>query len=128
VEYTGRFLESLLIDSRQELLRIKRLLAALEGCTGITAPSYRERVQGGDSTPAAQRRLELKDALDRCSPTLIEIVRTFDLQTDKKKIVYIHCILDGVEDMASRGITPAQRKALRAWLAGIVEKPVSDCP
>ncbi len=122
MEYTGRFLESLLIDSRQELLRIKRLLAALEGCTGISSPSYREKVQGGDSTPAALRYTEIIDALDRCSPVLIEIVKTFDRQTDKKKTVYTRCILDGESDMSSRGITPAQRKALRVWLAGIVEK------
>lgn len=123
----GRYYESFLASQSRELRFIDKIVNMLEGCTGITSPSYREKVQGGDSTPAAQRRIELQDVLGRCYPVFVSVVNLFRRQTDKKRLVYCHAIMDGLTgpDMKSRGIGAGKRRECMQWLTremAVIEK------
>lgn len=95
---------------------IKKLLEALRACDGASSPSYRERIQGGERTPTALRRLEIMDALDRCYPPLVEVVKVFEAQREKKKVAYCAALIDGVTDMKSRGLGAGKHREYRQWL------------
>lgn len=112
----GIFFEGFIADHWKELTRIKAILEGLRRCEGASSPFCREKVQGGESTPVALRRVELLDALDRCYPPLVDLVRVFEAQTDKKRIAYCHALIDGVTDMKSRGIGAAKHRECRSWL------------
>ena len=115
----GRFFESVLAGLGPELSRVKKLLEQLRECDGIGSSPWGERVQGGEHTPAAERRLEILERLKWFSPMDIEIVRLFESQREKKKAAYCLALLDGLSGDAvrSRGIGAGKQRELRAWLS-----------
>ena len=114
----GRYYEGFLAEHWRELTSIKKLLEALRDCEGAPS-SWGERVQGGERTPAALRRVEIMDALDRCYPPLVEVVKVFEAQREKKKAAYCHALIDGLSGAAaikSRGIGAQKHREYRQWL------------
>jgi hypothetical protein len=104
---------------------IKRLLDLIQSCEGASSPSYSERVQGGERTPTALRRLELQDVLDRHSVILVDVVKLFVSQRDKKRVAYVCAIMDGAitpKDWKTRRIKDSDLEALRIWLSREMDK------
>jgi len=100
------------------------ILDRLDSITGYNSPSSRERVQGGENTPAAVARAEMLDRLRwKFSPIERKIAEAFRESTGYREL-YALGILDGLsgEALRKRARMPqAKFKACRQWLYGLVD-------
>ena len=108
-----------------ELTRIIRLLGQLDSLGGHSTAAWGDvRVQGGSSTPAAERRAELLEELEAMSPKLLKVaekIRGCPPATSKGK--YIGGLLRGLSGndlQQAAGLSDRKMKENRRWLKSIM--------
>ena len=102
-----------------------RLLEELDGVPGHSASSWRERVQGGSSAPAAERRVELMEELQAMPPRLVKIaerLRGYPPRSERGR--YVAALLGGCSGSDLKQAAKLSKRAMnecRGWLKGFVE-------
>lgn len=105
------------------ILRVIRLLEALDSLSGHTTANL-DRVSGGSPVPAAERRLELIEALEKCPPRLRNIADALRGQpSGSARGRYVDGLLQGLSGRELMRRARLSKKSMaenRAWLKTLI--------
>lgn len=122
--FIGRIVESVVVGEAHNIREIMKLLNGLDMLASPASPCLDDdRVQGGERTPAALRRVEIEEKIARHNPWVVQVACAFRNVRDRKLTAYVYSLLEGLEGaaiMKRAQIGKAQRRKYQGFLVALL--------